>query len=775
MRTNALVGALFVAASMILPAGAQGRRPWTAEDSVSVTNYVSSQENPGVLDSRAGSPVAPSPDGTRFFFVRRRGEVACDCVVYNLDIYAVASLTLGLGSATGGRPAPLQSITMRSESSEPAISYASWADDDPAVVFVGMDDENRRQVFRLDVVSGALSRLSNGSHQDIATSGGSIPYTARGDEVVYFAEVERRPRDELLRDYPARALTASDWRAVLIPEEDVYVAAFAARARGAARQVGPTILAPAYAPLRAWMSPTGRFAVVLSDIPMSDVPAAWARRGYRTAVPPGALPEHGRSSGLSQFLLVDIESGQYRPLLDAPTGSAIGIALPSPRVVWSHDGRHVLVVNTALPPERGGAQVGIQIVGIDVLTGRRRVVETIAAEPADARVGVSETRIAEPRKGELVTIEHRVRGEPAHRAAYRFGGARRGWRVSASPSDEPPSGEQPPRQSLADGWRVLVRESQNEPPMVVAQRGGEEIVLTAPDTQLSEAAYAPAERFTWRDENGNEWQAGLVLPVNGAGSAPLVIQLSRYSGSLFRPDGSYQSMFAGQLLAAQGFAVLSVDHFHSGSGEVLMTPREAPALVAGLDAAVDELARRGIVDSRRVGIIGFSHTGFLVNYALTHPGRTHFGAAISADAGDPSYLQDLAYSVVAHRAVDGPSYADVNGGQFWQNREAWLAAAPGFNAAQVTAPLMIVINGRHNLPTNVELYAALRMLDRPVEYLLFPEGTHQLIRPRERIAAMTATRDWMAFWLQDYEDPDPAKAGQYARWRALRELRRARR
>jgi len=30
--------------------------------------------------------------------------------------------------------------------------------------------------------------------------------------------------------------------------------------------------------------------------------------------------------------------------------------------------------------------------------------------------------------------------------------------------------------------------------------------------------------------------------------------------------------------------------------------------------------------------------------------------------------------------------------------------------------------------------------------------------------------DWFRFWLQDYQDPDPAKTEQYKRWRGLRKL-----
>jgi hypothetical protein len=31
--------------------------------------------------------------------------------------------------------------------------------------------------------------------------------------------------------------------------------------------------------------------------------------------------------------------------------------------------------------------------------------------------------------------------------------------------------------------------------------------------------------------------------------------------------------------------------------------------------------------------------------------------------------------------------------------------------------------------------------------------------------------DWFDFWLNSHEDPDPAKAEQYKRWRELRKLR----
>ena len=46
-----------------------------------------------------------------------------------------------------------------------------------------------------------------------------------------------------------------------------------------------------------------------------------------------------------------------------------------------------------------------------------------------------------------------------------------------------------------------------------------------------------------------------------------------------------------------------------------------------------------------------------------------------------------------------------------------------------------------------------------------------LVKPWERLTSQQGVVDWWRFWLQGYEDPDPAKADQYARWHTLRAQR----
>jgi hypothetical protein len=45
---------------------------------------------------------------------------------------------------------------------------------------------------------------------------------------------------------------------------------------------------------------------------------------------------------------------------------------------------------------------------------------------------------------------------------------------------------------------------------------------------------------------------------------------------------------------------------------------------------------------------------------------------------------------------------------------------------------------------------------------------HVIANPVERMATQGMSVDWLRFWLQGYEDPAPAKADQYKRWRQLK-------
>jgi dipeptidyl aminopeptidase/acylaminoacyl peptidase len=98
--------------------------------------------------------------------------------------------------------------------------------------------------------------------------------------------------------------------------------------------------------------------------------------------------------------------------------------------------------------------------------------------------------------------------------------------------------------------------------------------------------------------------------------------------------------------------------------------------------------------------------------------------------------------------------------------QAWASVSPALNVDSMSAPMLVQIPEQEYrmIP---EFIAKLSRSATPSEVYAFPNEPHLLIQPRHRAAAYARNLDWFRFWLQGVEDPDPAKADQYARWRAM--------
>src|SRR3546814_9471386 len=57
---------------------------------------------------------------------------------------------------------------------------------------------------------------------------------------------------------------------------------------------------------------------------------------------------------------------------------------------------------------------------------------------------------------------------------------------------------------------------------------------------------------------------------------------------------------------------------------------------------------------------------------------------------------------------------------------------------------------------------------------VFPHEPHIKFQPRHKLAVYQRNLDWFRFWLQDYDDPDPAEREQYTHWCEMRDARRKR-
>jgi hypothetical protein len=183
------------------------------------------------------------------------------------------------------------------------------------------------------------------------------------------------------------------------------------------------------------------------------------------------------------------------------------------------------------------------------------------------------------------------------------------------------------------------------------------------------------------------------------------------------------------------------------------TSEEAQAYMGAYETAVEYLTGRGLIDPARVGLVGFSRTGWHVAYALTHS-ATHFAAAIISDSFMGGYVPAMMMNWGAELSKD------VGAEPFGEGLRTWLEHAPAFNVEKLTTPLRMQVESGglgENFFIEWELYSRARHLKKTVELFVVPNvehGSHGLQNPLQCLAAQQGAVDWFESWLIHGRAPD---------------------
>jgi hypothetical protein len=329
-----------------------------------------------------------------------------------------------------------------------------------------------------------------------------------------------------------------------------------------------------------------------------------------------------------------------------------------------------------------------------------------------------------------------------------------------------------PKQREARGnIEINLLEDMNSPPRIYAVRDQRKKLLLDLNPIFSSVDLGHVQSIEWPATDGQLTVGGLYLPPNYSKGVryPVVIQTHGFAPYRFSLDGlnDWNSAFAARVLASKGMIVAQIGRFTNSELEHLYvaTPEELPKEMSKLDGLINYLDQQGYIDENRVGIVGFSRTVLTVGYALTHS-QHKFAAASLVDGIDGSLTQ---YRVFP--AVDGDLLQVVGAPPWGSGLRAWLEKSPEFNLDRVETPVRVLALGRQSLLTMWDWYSGLEDIDKAVEMVCLPFGSHVVVKPWERLAAQEGLVDWMCFWLQGREDSSLSKASQYARWRIMKARR----
>ena len=163
---------------------------------------------------------------------------------------------------------------------------------------------------------------------------------------------------------------------------------------------------------------------------------------------------------------------------------------------------------------------------------------------------------------------------------------------------------------------------------------------------------------------------------------------------------------------------------------------------ADVHAAVDHVVAAGLADPTRLGVLGLSYGGFMVNWLAATSDR--FRAAVSEN-GVSNQVSDWANSdsgpEYCRAALMGDTLSADGVEKLWRQ-------SPLAHVADVRTPLLLLqaeADRRCPAADAEQLFVALRTLGREVELVLYPDEYHVYAmagRPDRRIDRMARMLDW---------------------------------
>jgi len=211
-----------------------------------------------------------------------------------------------------------------------------------------------------------------------------------------------------------------------------------------------------------------------------------------------------------------------------------------------------------------------------------------------------------------------------------------------------------------------------------------------------------------------------------------------------------------QWMAAKGYVVLYVNPRGSTSygqefGNVIQYHYPGDDY-RDLMAGVDELLRRGYIDTKKMGVTGGSGGGVLTDWTITHTDR--FSAAVSQrDISNwASWWYTADFTLFQPRWFKAPPFEDP---QDYNNRSAITFVK------NIHTPVLFVLGeSDYRTPQDSggeQLFRALKYLKRPTAMVVFPRETHELSRsgePWHRVERLEYIVGWFDKWMMGTPHPE---------------------
>ena len=273
-------------------------------------------------------------------------------------------------------------------------------------------------------------------------------------------------------------------------------------------------------------------------------------------------------------------------------------------------------------------------------------------------------------------------------------------------------------------------------------------ITHANDDLIGELALSMPELMTYAGADGWSIDGWLMKPrdFDPTKKYPLIVEIHGGPHTQY----GYAFFHEMQLLVAQGYIVFyanprgSVGYGYDFANAVRKAWGEKP--LADILLGVDEVLKQGYIDEQRLGVIGGSYGGFMVNWLIGHSDR--FKVAIT-DRSVSNMLSMFGCSDIGWDFIEDHMEALP-----WEDLDTYLHLSPITYVQNMRTPLLLLHgeqDQRCSLEQAQQLFAAMKYMERDVQLVIFEGQSHGLSRgghPKLRLERLRHITSWFAKYLQ---------------------------
>lgn len=266
---------------------------------------------------------------------------------------------------------------------------------------------------------------------------------------------------------------------------------------------------------------------------------------------------------------------------------------------------------------------------------------------------------------------------------------------------------------------------------------------------LDEIEWGKMEPWNFTSADGTLIEGMVCLPpdFNPVKKYPLIVY---YYGGTTPTTRGMTSPYSPQLFASRNYVVYVIQPSGAiGYGQEFSArhvnawgKRTADEIIEGTRKFCEE---HPFVNKKKIGCLGASYGGFMTMYLQT---KTDLFTAAVSHAGISnvtSYWGEGFWGYSYNSVAAADSYP-------WQNPDLFTEQGALFNADKIHTPLLLLhgtVDTNVPIGESIQLYNALKILGKPVEFISVEGENHFISDYKKRVLWHNTMMAWFARWLQD--------------------------